>query len=288
MTMQVTFSPIGAALPMARRPMEPRSSRVAPVAMRPTPSAGVQAPSDPRPLPEARGFEGNGRRGGRYALAISAALHVAVLLAAGSVMPTRNSGTEPRRREPVMVLVHLPPLVPGAGAEPKVAPVGATPATIERASLESRPIAPSRPAEPDLQSTGHSEDASQAPAAIAESIAGAAGPSPVPAPEKGLGNESTHAAGGGVEVAPAQYLHTPEPRYPESAREDGEEGLVVLRVRISTEGRPEEIRIDRSSGFRALDSAAVAGLKRWTFVPARRGLRALESWMDIPIRFRLR
>ena len=88
--------------------------------------------------------------------------------------------------------------------------------------------------------------------------------------------------------APVTFLHAPEPDYPQSAREEGEEGLVVLRVRVSREGRPLEARIISSSGVRALDAAAVAGVGHWTFVPAREGNEAIESWMDIPIRFRLR
>ncbi|HSJ96484.1 MAG TPA: TonB family protein, partial [Myxococcota bacterium] len=43
----------------------------------------------------------------------------------------------------------------------------------------------------------------------------------------------------------------------------------------------------RSSGHRALDRAAVAGVERWTFVPARRGGHAVEGWLDVPIRFEL-
>jgi protein TonB len=48
-----------------------------------------------------------------------------------------------------------------------------------------------------------------------------------------------------------------------------------------------EIKIVASSGVRALDAAAIAGVGRWTFAPARNGAEAVESWMDIPIRFRL-
>jgi periplasmic protein TonB len=86
--------------------------------------------------------------------------------------------------------------------------------------------------------------------------------------------------------APA-YLSTPEPEYPLSAREDEQEGLVVLRVLVSRDGLPAEIRIARSSGFRALDAAAVAGVKRWTFSPATSDQRRIDAWMDVPVRFRL-
>jgi protein TonB len=90
-----------------------------------------------------------------------------------------------------------------------------------------------------------------------------------------------------VVLVPAAYLHTPEPAYPASAREEGEEGVVLLRVRISRSGMPEEIVLVRSSGFGALDRAAIAGVKRWSFTPARRGDEPIEAWMQVPIRFRL-
>jgi protein TonB len=86
---------------------------------------------------------------------------------------------------------------------------------------------------------------------------------------------------------PAAYLSYPKPEYPQQAREDREEGLVVLRVLISPEGRPINIQLDKSSGFRALDAAAVSGVKRWSFTPATHNQRAIEAWIDIPIRFRL-
>jgi protein TonB len=86
---------------------------------------------------------------------------------------------------------------------------------------------------------------------------------------------------------PARYLHTPEPAYPASAREEGEEGIVILKVRISRSGFPEEIVLESSSGFRELDRAAIAGIRRWSFIPARRGDEPIEAWMQVPIRFRL-
>jgi protein TonB len=89
-------------------------------------------------------------------------------------------------------------------------------------------------------------------------------------------------------ISTPSYLFAPEPEYPQSAREDGLEGLVVLRVLVSSAGRPAEIRIARTSGSRALDVAAVVGVKRWTFVAAKQGDRSVDAWMDVPIRFHLR
>jgi protein TonB len=47
------------------------------------------------------------------------------------------------------------------------------------------------------------------------------------------------------------------PRYPLGARLRGEEGLVRLAVRVDATGKAEEVEVVESSGFTALDRAAV-------------------------------
>ncbi len=48
-----------------------------------------------------------------------------------------------------------------------------------------------------------------------------------------------------------------------------------------------DVKIVTTSGVAALDSAAVAGVKRWLFSPAVRNHDAIEARIRIPIRFRL-
>jgi protein TonB len=69
--------------------------------------------------------------------------------------------------------------------------------------------------------------------------------------------------------------------YPEEAVRRGEEGEVLLRIRIGTGGVPREIRIARSSGARLLDEAARRGVVRAAPLPEGPG------WVEVPIRFRL-
>jgi TonB family protein len=78
-----------------------------------------------------------------------------------------------------------------------------------------------------------------------------------------------------------------KPRYPESARRDGKEGRVLLRVLVNEEGRTASVQVNRSSGVESLDQAALEAIKRWRFSPARLGDRPVESWVRIPIDFRL-
>ncbi len=63
--------------------------------------------------------------------------------------------------------------------------------------------------------------------------------------------------------------------------------LVLLSVLVDALGRVSELRVERSSGSRVLDEAAVAAVRRWTFEPGRRGAEAVESWVRIPLRFHL-
>jgi protein TonB len=94
-------------------------------------------------------------------------------------------------------------------------------------------------------------------------------------------------SGTGFAVTQARYRDTPRPDYPESARRDGREGRVLLRVLVDDQGRSKQVEINSSSGSEALDRAAAEAIKRWRFHPARYGDKTVESWLRIPIEFRL-
>ncbi|MCC7313005.1 MAG: TonB family protein [Sulfuritalea sp.] len=69
----------------------------------------------------------------------------------------------------------------------------------------------------------------------------------------------------------ADYLRNPAPEYPAVSRRMGEEGRVVLRVRVSVQGSPLAVELKQSCGFIRLDEAARAAVEKWRFVPARQG-----------------
>lgn len=71
------------------------------------------------------------------------------------------------------------------------------------------------------------------------------------------------------------------------SRRQGEEGKVVLRVRVSAQGAALTVEIKQSSGFSRLDEAARTAVEKWRFVPARQGSDAVESSVLVPLNFTL-
>jgi protein TonB len=85
----------------------------------------------------------------------------------------------------------------------------------------------------------------------------------------------------------AASLDNPRPVYPLAARRRGLQGGVLLTAHIRADGSCAEVRLARSSGHPLLDTAAVTAVQQWRFLPARRGETPVDSWVNIPITFRL-
>jgi protein TonB len=77
------------------------------------------------------------------------------------------------------------------------------------------------------------------------------------------------------------------PVYPRLARRRGQEGLVLLSVRVSLDGACLAVEVKMSSGHDALDRAARAAVERWRFEPARLDGAPVEAELEVPIRFQL-
>lgn len=57
---------------------------------------------------------------------------------------------------------------------------------------------------------------------------------------------------------------------------------------VDASGAPSQVEIAESSGFTRLDRAALSAVKRWRFVPARRGSEAVAGRVIVPIHFNLK
>jgi len=86
----------------------------------------------------------------------------------------------------------------------------------------------------------------------------------------------------------ADYLANPKPSYPALSRRLGEEGKVILRVQVAASGLPLAVEVQAGSGSERLDRAALDAVRRWRFVPARRGSAAVAATVLVPITFSLK
>lgn len=107
---------------------------------------------------------------------------------------------------------------------------------------------------------------------------GTSGPSVQAVPASGTGGQ------GDVPMALSEI----RPRYPFRSRSDGEEGTVTVRVRVNGEGVIQNVGVTRTSGFSALDAAAVASVRKARFAPARKDGRPVDGEISLTFQFTLR
>jgi len=101
------------------------------------------------------------------------------------------------------------------------------------------------------------------------------------------GFDASAVAGSPGSKAGPNYLDNPEPVYPALARRRGQEGLVLLTVKVTAEGRTASVALKESSGYSLLDDAALQAVRHWRFEPARIGLSAVDTEIEVPVRFKL-
>jgi len=79
------------------------------------------------------------------------------------------------------------------------------------------------------------------------------------------------------------YLQNPKPVYPGISKRRGEQGVVIHSVFIGTDGLPVSARLVKSSGFDALDQAALTAVMRWRYSPGKRNGVPTAMSFNVPI-----
>lgn len=85
--------------------------------------------------------------------------------------------------------------------------------------------------------------------------------------------------------APPDFISILKPRYPVIARKHGWEGTTILRIEVRKDGSVGIVEVLQSSGFRALDDAAVESTQTAMFRPASYDGKPTMSWVKLPITF---
>jgi protein TonB len=151
---------------------------------------------------------------------------------------------------PVPVVESAPPSIPTTAAVPRTMP------TIATAKPERAPRARSSAGKKTSASSG----------AVATTMNAGGG-------------------GGGSGYIPPQFLTRYKPPYPDQARAQKLEGVVLLLVSVDTSGRVTDASIHQGSGYAILDRAALEAVRTWRFTPARQGDRVISATVELPIRF---
>jgi protein TonB len=223
-----------------------------------------------------------------FAIVGSIALHVTAM----AILPGMGRLEEPVQRALDVILVQPPvpaPIIQEPPAPKQIPRAREAPKPVKRAVREEPSLKPPLENKAVLALPDAAPAAPPAftvPQTIAEQPPLPAEPKPSvgAAPSAPTIRESVPAIPASFNAA---YLRNAPPRYPFIARRNGVEGTVRLKVLVTRDGRAAQLELDKSSGSSALDNAALEAVKQWQFVPARRGQEPVESWVLVPVVFRL-
>jgi protein TonB len=237
----------------------------------------VPAPIRPGPPPPAEELQAGGgyapQRSRGAVLAAILALHV---LAIGALATARYQavGSDRQQRVTSFTIQEPPPPPPlePLPAEPAVQPVSA-PIAAPVAAIEI-------PRQVEVQAV-RPEAVRPEPMPVAQ-VVNQALPAPTPA---------RPAPAAPAPILPPDFtaaqLRNAGPAYPYLSRRAREEGVVLLKVLVSTEGRAARLEIQESSGYARLDEAALKTVGKWRFVPATQAGQPREAWVLVPVTFSL-
>lgn len=80
--------------------------------------------------------------------------------------------------------------------------------------------------------------------------------------------------------------YAPAPKYPSLSLRNGEQGTVLLLVKVGADGRPIEVSLKKSSGYRELDKNAIKHvLATWRFHPAMHQGNPIPALALVPVEF---
>jgi protein TonB len=153
-----------------------------------------------------------------------------------------------------------------------LAPVSNTPAKVQQQTIATPTAAPKSAATKTEQTT----PSSATPAHNTEAAPGAT-------PAKSGQNKGAPAFS--LPSSEAHGLNNPKPAYPRASRRLNEQGQVMVRVFVATDGSPQQGEIKTSSGFDRLDQEALRTVMRWRFVPSQRFGTPEAMWFNVPVNF---
>jgi periplasmic protein TonB len=109
------------------------------------------------------------------------------------------------------------------------------------------------------------------------------GPGVGPGHGGGIGGGAYHVGGG---VHAPKVIFRVDPEFSEEARKNKWQGVVVLKVIIGRDGKPQDVSVQRSLGM-GLDEKAIEAVKQWRFDPGTKDGQPVPVEVSMEVSFRL-
>lgn len=231
--------------------------------------------SRPAPVLENISFDGVMRAHDRPWLALSLVLCAHLALFAALRPQPQSLSIEPIP-DPIMVSLLSTPQTTPQKPMPPATPIEKAQKSVNKPA--SKPVAPlikeTNQPTPSMEQTSTPTTVTSLPAAEPAS-------KPVLSVAEGATDTQTYQSPN----FNAAYLNNPAPDYPSISRREGEQGLVLLRVQVTANGAAASVELQTGSGSTRLDQAALEAVKKWRFVPAKRGEQSVSASVVVPVRF---
>ena len=229
------------------------------------------------------------RDGERKALGASLLLHLILFLTAAA-MGLFSVANPIGKRPPIDVVLYDAGSDAGSSAAGDSAPAAAPVVTVDDIVVQDKNVVPEAVQERQIHPQQHTSHTVQSAAPTVQTgTAGARGSqsgNPSGSSSAGTGSgtsvgDSDGAAGLGSAPAPPQerveasLRAEARPEYPQELIDDEVEGVVTIKILVAADGSVEAVDVASSSGYRAMDRAAVAAGWRFQFNPGDNGRRGV-------------
>ena len=167
----------------------------------------------------------------------------------------------------------------GGDAAPAAAPAPA----VDDIVVQDKTVQP--PQEQEQQTRPMQNTAGTASAGTALGTPGGQGTAGSGPASAGTGSGSGAGTGGsdggtglGAASAPPRERVEASPEYPQELIDDDVEGTVAIKILVAADGSVEAVNVESSSGYRAMDQAAIAAGWRFQFNPGDNGQKSICKW----------
>ena len=227
------------------------------------------------------------KRGTYTALSLSLALHVILLLAAGAL--GLFSIAVPQTGDTPVEVTLYDAGSPAAAAAGDAAPAPAVSA-VSDVVIVDKTLPPETPQETPEQ-TSNPQTSAAAPSKPSDGTQTGTTGSSGGGDTAGTGTKGgTSGTSDGGDAAPAAPPAPPAervaaslraeatPEYPQELIEDDVEGSVTVKILVAADGSVESVKLVTSSGYSAMDRAAIAAGYRFQFNPGDNGRKGVFPW----------